>query len=396
MTESLPAVVTEKPREIAVADTDSWIGVVGEVAKFAGYISDTEFVPKSLRSPAAVTAAIMYGREVGLPPMTALTQTHVIEGKPAMSAEAMRALVLAAGHEIEVVESTGAQCVMRGKRRGSENWSGPVTWTIDSARAAGLTTKTNWKSYPRQMLQARTTAELCRLIFPDVIHGFRAMEEIDEDDTEQAPGLPAPTGTTKVGRTAKKAAAKKTTAAPLELAHRPDAAAGPPLPGEEGYDPALEPGKASAPSGDGEPPIQGEPAGNESEDGAGAAGEGDEPTVEQTTDTEPSSPGSAPEGEEEPPADPEGEASEAGGSDTNRGPRPASRAQMRGIFAFLNTLEIGNDDRHATVSRIIGREITSFDQLTAANAATVIETLGRTPTRADLDALLDATDEASS
>lgn len=165
----------------ARADTDSWTSVVREVTILAQQIAGTEFVPRGIRnSVPATAAAILYGREVGLPPMTALSQIHVVEGRPGMSAEAMRALVLAAGHEIEFDETTGAVCRLRGRRRFSETWT-VVEWTIDHARQAGLLRRGSaWESYPRDMLIARATTALCRMLFPDVIHGFRSTEELDD------------------------------------------------------------------------------------------------------------------------------------------------------------------------------------------------------------------------
>lgn len=175
----------------ARADTDSWVTVVANVARLAAEISATSFVPKGLRGdPAATTAAILYGREVGFPPMTALSQIHVIEGRPSMSAEGMRALVLAAGHDLEVLESDGAHCRMRGKRARSSVWTG-LTWTLDDGRRAGLLGRDNWRKYPRAMLVARCTGDLCRMVFPDVIHGFRTIEEAE--DLDEAP----PTSPTK-------------------------------------------------------------------------------------------------------------------------------------------------------------------------------------------------------
>jgi hypothetical protein len=53
----------ERPSTVAQVETpglDSWVGVVGEVAKFADYVAMTEFVPSALRGkPAAITAAIL-------------------------------------------------------------------------------------------------------------------------------------------------------------------------------------------------------------------------------------------------------------------------------------------------------------------------------------------------
>jgi hypothetical protein len=162
--------------------TDSWVLVLTQVADLANKIGDTSFVPDGFRGNVpAVAATILYGREVGLGPMQALASLHSIKGRVAMSAEAMRAKALEAGHDLVVVDSTSAKCTVKGRRRGSEDWT-PITWTIDDAKRAGLRGD-NWAHYPRQMLQARATAELCRLIFPDAIHGLPAVEELEQEGT---------------------------------------------------------------------------------------------------------------------------------------------------------------------------------------------------------------------
>lgn len=160
--------------------TDSWTDVLIHVGHLAERIADTDFVPKGMRRNApAVAAAILHGREVGFGPMTALAQTHVIEGRVSISAEAMRALVLQHGHHIRIGEMSGGSCTIAGRRAGDDHWV-TVTWTLEDARRAGLATKNVWKSYPRQMLLARATTELLRAVFPDVIHGLMSTEELDE------------------------------------------------------------------------------------------------------------------------------------------------------------------------------------------------------------------------
>ena len=72
-------------------------------------VSKTEFVPKELRGrPEAVLAALMSGAERGLGPMESLRLLHVIEGRPSLSAEGMRALVLSHGHDIELLHEEEA------------------------------------------------------------------------------------------------------------------------------------------------------------------------------------------------------------------------------------------------------------------------------------------------
>ena len=139
----------------------------------ASRIANTEFVPGALRRrPEAVLAALMSGAERGLGPLESLRSVHVIDGRPSLSAEAMRALVFAAGHTIEIVETTATRATVIGRRAGSESTSPPFTWTLDRARRARLANKQNWQTYPEAMLLARASAELCRAVFPDVIAGL--------------------------------------------------------------------------------------------------------------------------------------------------------------------------------------------------------------------------------
>lgn len=192
----------EEPRRDVV---DGWARQIADVAKLADYIAQTDFVPGSYRGqPAAVAAAILAGREIGVGPMTALQHMHVIDGRPAMSAQLMRALVLAAGHTLRVTESTTTRCVLVGARRGGVEQA--VTWTMDDAKRANVAGRPSWSRYPRQMLLARATGELCRAIFPDIIGGLAyTFEEADEIDAPDVPAVEAAAPTKTVRRTRKTA-----------------------------------------------------------------------------------------------------------------------------------------------------------------------------------------------
>lgn len=151
--------------------------------KLAEKIAGTDFVPTALRGrPEAVLACILAGHELGVGPMQALAKIHIIEGRPAMAAELMRATVLQHGHELVYDEVSTTSVTASGRRRGSEKWT-KVTWTMDDAKRGGLDGKQNWRKWPRAMLIARATAELCRMIFPDVLAGISyTVEELSDGD----------------------------------------------------------------------------------------------------------------------------------------------------------------------------------------------------------------------
>jgi hypothetical protein len=153
--------------------------------KLASRVHQTPFVPRAMQGkPEHVLACVLYGNELGLGPMQSLNSIHIIEGRAAASPELMRALVAKAGHRIDVTENTNTACTMKGSRidTGAE---ATVRWTLDDAKNANLSGKDNWKKYPRAMLAARATSELCRLLFPDVIAGLSYTPEEIQAITDQ-------------------------------------------------------------------------------------------------------------------------------------------------------------------------------------------------------------------
>jgi hypothetical protein len=169
--------------DLVKRDTDGWAAVLPAVGDLAGKVAQTEFVPDAMRGkPAVVAAAILYGRELGLEPMTSLRSVNIIKGRPALTAEAMRAMVLAAGHEIRFQEMTGARCVIVGRRKGQDETT-TVTFTMDDAKKMGVGGGQQYAKMPRQMLAARATSELCRLIFADVIGGL--ISDVEAEDGDQ-------------------------------------------------------------------------------------------------------------------------------------------------------------------------------------------------------------------
>lgn len=155
----------------------AWAQEASLAYDMAQKLAATSFVPQTLRGkPGDIAAAILAGAELGMKPMATLKSIDVIQGTPALRAHAMRAVVQQQGHEIELVESDATHCVMRGRRKGSETWQ-TVEWTIQRAAQMKLTEKAEWKKQPQNMLVARATGELCRLIASDALHGMAYVSE---------------------------------------------------------------------------------------------------------------------------------------------------------------------------------------------------------------------------
>jgi hypothetical protein len=229
--------MTVLPYPVPPPGRPSWVDVMDRGVELAEIIANTEFVPKGLRgNQPAILAAILYGHEVGLEPMQSLAKVAVIDGRPSLAAEAQRALILAAGHEMWVEETSVTRATVAGRRRDSKQTQ-RVTWTLDDAKRARIAGKQNWQSYPRQMLVARASAELARNIFADVIGGMAASEELEDADPdgsapEPGPGPDAEAKTTTRRRRRPTAAAARETPPPAAPTTEPPPPEQDPTPAE--------------------------------------------------------------------------------------------------------------------------------------------------------------------
>jgi hypothetical protein len=370
--------------------TDSWVHVVRDVTRLATQICGTDVVPAALRpqheddwqnSAARVAAVILHGREIGLPPMTALAQTHVIEGRPALSAEGMRALILSHGHSITIAETSSARCVIRGRRKGDADAT-VITWTIEDARRAVLLTKKGWERYPRQMLLARATGELARAIFPDVIHGLALLEEVAD---APAAGEPEPEPDRSQHPTVRRGL-KAVPAAPPAAPSADE-----PPPGELGRVAAPSPENgAQRPqrARPGVPRRGAQTAGDLATDpparsgGSADAPDRGGPGVERhapgpaaPAQDQPAEPAPAPEPEPDPPP-----------AEIDPGAQAVSLAQRSALMGHWTRLQATDrDERLAFTSELIGREVPSTNALTVTEALVLLDKLAKLRDRAALD-----------
>lgn len=165
-----------------------WLQQADAVFAIAERICETSFVPTAYRKkPAEAAAAMLAGAELGFDPMASLRAFDNINGTPAPKAITQRAVVLGAGHEVEIVESTAERAVVRGRRHGKGEWQ---TSTWDHARAALMPqykSNPNYKQNPAAMFVARATAEVCRWIAADAVMGMPYAAEEIEDQPALAP-----------------------------------------------------------------------------------------------------------------------------------------------------------------------------------------------------------------
>ena len=142
----------------------------------------------AVQSPEAAVVMMLTGASLGLPPVTALRGIHVVQGRAVLSSDLLVAVVLRSGQcdLWRPVEVTAERCTLETRRRGH---SDPIrhTWTMEMARKASLTGKAGpWQQFPAAMLRARCSAELARMVYPDVLFGVYVEGEIDEEVAQPA------------------------------------------------------------------------------------------------------------------------------------------------------------------------------------------------------------------
>ena len=120
-------------------------------------------------------------------PGSVATEYHIIQGRPALKADAMLARFQQAGGVVEWQEYTDAK--VSGLFSHSVNSPKPVLieWTFAQATKAGLTGKANWKNYPRAMLRARVVSEGVRTVYPAVCVGVYTPEEVQDFEPADKP-----------------------------------------------------------------------------------------------------------------------------------------------------------------------------------------------------------------
>jgi hypothetical protein len=128
------------------------------------------------------------GRSIGLPPLIAMSEVHVIKGKPTLGAGAQAALVKASGrYDYRVVAHDNEKCVIRFYEIANGEVIGESQFTLKDAEKAKLLTNVSWQTYPRNMLFARAMTNGVAWFCPDVTLGrVYDPEELGADDTAWA------------------------------------------------------------------------------------------------------------------------------------------------------------------------------------------------------------------
>lgn len=156
---------------------------------FAGYLADSDMVPKDFKGkPGNCLIAMQWGMEVGLKPLQAMQNIAVINGRPSLWGDALIALVRASPlceYVLEEMDSNGV-AICKVKRRGEQEQI--RTFSDQDAKVAGLTGKQGpWTTGPKRMKQMRARAFALRDVFPDVLKGMPMAEEVMDIPRDMGP-----------------------------------------------------------------------------------------------------------------------------------------------------------------------------------------------------------------
>lgn len=140
-----------------------------------------------LKTPEQAMALMLVAQAEGMHPAIAARDYHIIEGRPALKADAMLARFQAAGGKVRWTAMTDTK--VAGLFSHPQGGEVEIEWTMDMAQRARLSTKTQrdggpnmWQKFPRQMLRSRVISEGIRATFPGVTVGMYTPEEVQDFD----------------------------------------------------------------------------------------------------------------------------------------------------------------------------------------------------------------------
>lgn len=190
-----------------------------ELATMNHSFSDMQLMAESIarsglfgmKSPDHALALMLVAQAEGMHPATVTQDYDIIQGKACRKSHSVMARFQQTGGKVEWHALTDAIADATfshpagGKLR--------MSWTFEQATAAKLTSKDNWRNYPRAMLRARLIAEAIRAIYPAALGGMLLAEEAQDlppqADIPAAPMKRVDPATGEISKTLPEIATKK-------------------------------------------------------------------------------------------------------------------------------------------------------------------------------------------
>ena len=179
-----------KKQLIAVGNRGLSLQSLDDLWRFSNYVAKSGLAPKGMEKPETCLVAIQMGLEIGFAPMQAIQNIAVINNRPSVWGDSVKALVLATRecedfHEWFEGDGDKLTAHCRIKRKGFSELI-VRTFSIQDAKTAELWSKAGpWKQYPKRMLQIRARSWACRDAFPDALKGLFVAEEAQDIPRER-------------------------------------------------------------------------------------------------------------------------------------------------------------------------------------------------------------------
>jgi hypothetical protein len=168
------------PNELAIRQPDYTLSELDTLAtRFAKslFFADAKDAAQAL-------VKIQAGRELGLPPVYAMTKIFFVQGRITLSAEAMGALIKRSReYDYKVLTLDNTKAVIEFTHNGKVEYVS--TFTMEDAKAAELIKDHgNWQKWPRPMLMSKALSQGARIVCPHIISGAYTPEDfgIETDD----------------------------------------------------------------------------------------------------------------------------------------------------------------------------------------------------------------------
>ena len=142
-----------------------WMDIqsIGEVLVKSGFFSDT-------RDQAQAIVKVLAGRELGFGPIASMQGVYIVKGRVTISANLVGAAIKRSGrYDYRVREMTNERVHITFFENGKP--VGESEFTIEDAKAAGLSASDNYSKFPRNMLFSRALTNGARWYCPDVFNG---------------------------------------------------------------------------------------------------------------------------------------------------------------------------------------------------------------------------------
>lgn len=160
--------------------------LIGHYKEVATMLSKSDVVPNCYKGKAAdILVAMEMGYQLGFPVAQALQDIAVINGRPCLWGDGLKALALNHPECESIVEEPlynndkviGYRCIVHRKGHSPHT----KIFTIKDAEQAGLWGKKGpWTQYPERMLQLRARSFAIRDMFADALRGIKSAEEVED------------------------------------------------------------------------------------------------------------------------------------------------------------------------------------------------------------------------